>query len=552
MALDVNGPINYIQEDLFKSFKSLKTLRFRTQNVKRILTHQNKWIDFLNLNVSVDLNDFYSIDSHVESVFILVLFQTFSNLSFYEYPLEDFCYFKNFPHQRLVVPQLKPNFKTSCTCTELYLIQYSYFQSFRMVYYTDQLIADYYFLSQYYFDDINQKNFSNCINNSIMETIKNCNFDTRLNMCEIKSFNYSKDDKFKWYVLDWNELSRYSQTIFALYINKIFSLIGIFINILIIIILSSKIIENKIYIHLKIYSFANLIYIIVLAFGLLTSCAIENIFCSGFYDSIYAQYFDTIFVKMIKNSLKTFSDISYMSFILTRYIKITASTNSYLKRFEKLSLKNFLISTIFFSILINFYIYFEYKVDFRQLKMNTSIETQDPFDRFRTSLSHLENSILYFFQLMKIFFSDLLFFSLTILIDTSLVIFIKKTITVAPSKRSIKMKKSTKARITKMIVLNGINFIVLRFPSAVVDFYGLLFTLENKETIKLYKPNLAGYIICRVLRFCESLQEIFYFFYLFSFILQFIIFYRTDTNFKQSFKRIISLIKNYKKIDKKK
>ena len=236
-----------------------------------------------------------------------------------------------------------------------------------------------------------------------METIKNCNFDTRLNMCEIKSFNYSKDDKFKWYVLDWNELSRYSQTIFALYINKIFSLIGIFINILIIIILSSKIIENKIYIHLKIYSFANLIYIIVLAFGLLTSCAIENIFCSGFYDSIYAQYFDTIFVKMIKNSLKTFSDISYMSFILTRYIKITASTNSYLKRFEKLSLKNFLISTIFFSILINFYIYFEYKVDFRQLKMNTSIETQDPFDRFRTSLSHLENSILYFFSINENF-----------------------------------------------------------------------------------------------------------------------------------------------------
>ena len=39
--LDVSGPINEIQDDLFKNFK-LKLIRIRTQNARRIFAYKNK------------------------------------------------------------------------------------------------------------------------------------------------------------------------------------------------------------------------------------------------------------------------------------------------------------------------------------------------------------------------------------------------------------------------------------------------------------------------------------------------------------------------------
>ena len=97
------------------------------------------------------------------------------------------------------------------------------------------------------------------------------------------------------------------------------------------------------------------------------------------------------------------------------------------------------------------------------------------------------------------------------------------------------MKKSSKAKVTEMILLNGINFFILRFPSNVADLYGLIFTFNGDGALTNYKPNLSSYIICRVFRFCENLQEFFYFCYLISILLQFFIFYRTDRNFKDGF-----------------
>jgi hypothetical protein len=121
-ALEIIGQINSIQDDLFKSFKQLKLIRFRTQNAKGLLTRKNKWLNSLNSDViKID----YNMDKYVKKGFILSIFQTFSNVTYYDFPDRDFCYFKDFPHQRLVLPKLKPNYKSSCSCTELFLIQYS-------------------------------------------------------------------------------------------------------------------------------------------------------------------------------------------------------------------------------------------------------------------------------------------------------------------------------------------------------------------------------------------------------------------------------------------
>ena len=56
-VLDINGQLNVIQRDLFKSFTKLKMLRLRSQNIKKLFSRQNAWLEYLNYNVNVDIKN---------------------------------------------------------------------------------------------------------------------------------------------------------------------------------------------------------------------------------------------------------------------------------------------------------------------------------------------------------------------------------------------------------------------------------------------------------------------------------------------------------------
>jgi hypothetical protein len=539
-AIDIDGQINFIQDDLFKSFKMLKLIRFRTQNAKGLLTHKNKWLNSLNI-----------ISIETKQALILSIFQTFSNVTFYDYPDHDFCYFKDFPHQRSVLPRLKPNYKSSCSCTELFLIQYSIDSIQFIEYYSEKTLKDYYMLNQYYYNDINEATYSKCINSSIEEFINKCNFEKRLNLCNIleeKTTTTNDDDEIIWYVLDWRETSKYLDLYFSVFLNPILSFICILINILM-----SKILKNikkeikKNYVYLIIHLVSNIIYIIIINFELLAKCLRDDLFCSSVSNTIYVQYINVYFIKWFKGSLITFSNITYTSFILTRYIQVTDSKSKNLLKFKKINPKLYLIITILFSVLINIYTIFEYSSNTvaSYSKLDNFI-LFNPLDKFFINLSSNLYIIFNVFQYTKIIFSDLLFYVLIIFIDLYLIFFIKKSITLAilvvanpMTNQNIIMKKNSKSKLKSMIILNGINFFIFRFPLVLIDVYGLFYSLNvnNKNAIN-YKPDLHSYIVCRSFGFCESLKSIFYFLYLFSFLIQFFLFLKLDSDVRQSFDTI--------------
>jgi hypothetical protein len=538
-ALDIDGQINFIQDDLFKSFRKLQLIRFRTQNAKGLLTHKNKWFNSLNLETKQAL--------------ILSIFQTFSNVTFYDYPDHDFCYLKDFPHQRLVLPRLKPNYKSSCSCTQLFLIQYSIDSIQFIEYYSEKTLKDYYMLNQYYYNDINEATYSKCINSSIEEFIRKCDFEKKLNLCNIiekttKKNDYNYDDEIIWYVLDWRETSKYLDLYFSVFLNPILSFISILINILMIKILENikKNIKNN-YAYLKIHMVSNIIFIIIINFDLFTKCLRDQLFCSSISNTIYVQYINVYFIKWFKGSLITFSNITYTSFILTRYIQVTDSKNKSLLRFKKINLKLYLIITIPISVLINIYTIFEYSSNtVASYSKLDSFILFNPLDKFFINLSSNQYIIFNVFQYAKIIFSDLLFYILIIFIDLFLIFFIKKSITLAilvvanpMTNQNIIMKKNSKSKLKSMIILNGINLFIFRFPLVLIDVYGLFYSLnvENKNAIN-YKPNLHSYIVCRSFSFCESLKSIFYFLYLFSFLIQFFLFLKLDSNVRQSYDKI--------------
>lgn len=118
---------------------------------------------------------------------------------------------------------------------------------------------------------------------------------------------------------------------------------------------------------------------------------------------------------------------------------------------------------------------------------------------------------------------------------------ITKAITLAQGviTNSIKMKQCSKSRIVKMIILNGINFLVLRLPLSLIDFYSLIYNVDRSKN--QFYPSLNGYIVCRTFLFCESLQRIFHFLYLISFIIQFYIFFKLDGIFKENVKNFLKI-----------
>ena len=545
--LDINGQISSIQEDLFKSFKNLKVLRIRTQNTKSILTHKNKWIQSLNYDVNVDLNNERDIQQNLDRILYLIIFQTYSNLTFYDYPEEDFCFFSGFPHHKLVMPDLKPDQKSSCSCTEIFLVQYSYNLEKGFKFYTDQLLEDYYYLNQYYLNEIRESSYSSCMNSSFLLTVFKCDFSNRLKKCEPNSTNIKSEIvDIYWYMSDWSELSNHSYHLFAIYINPTFSFICIIINILMICVFSNKFINNEMkiaYKYLAVHSYSNIFYISLLLLKYFMTCKDEDLFCSKFSYTEFANYFEKIFVNVIKKVFQSFSNINYFWFVLFRYIKITNPKIEYLIRLNKFSFKTIILATISFTILINSYAYFEHDpVDNEYIGFK--IKVKDPKDHFKTNLSQIEYYLFNVFQYLKIIFSDLLFIVLILIIDIRLGFFIKKSIVnsnqVNVSKRAIKKKKTSKKRITAMVILNGFNLFVLRLPSALMDFYGLVFSYYKKGDSYQFEPNMASYIVCRTFNFCISLHEVFYSFYFISFLFQFFIFYKLDKNFFESLVNIKS------------
>ena len=104
------GIILKIEKSVFKGFSCLKLVYIEPDNI-RMLFHARGGLKWLG-----SLND----ESHVVFHDQLTLFK-----KVYQYPEEDLCLFKKFPHERRVFPTIIEAENLTCTCTILWIIQYS-------------------------------------------------------------------------------------------------------------------------------------------------------------------------------------------------------------------------------------------------------------------------------------------------------------------------------------------------------------------------------------------------------------------------------------------
>ena len=412
--LDLNGVINSIQDDLFKSFNDLKGIRIQTQNIKKIFIINNNWLQYLNLNVVYDKTKDTHLQDYYDKIFFLILFQTFHRVTLYQYPDEDLCYFRKFPHRNLVMPFLKPTINSSCSCTKLFLMANSYrFKQFVDLYATSNIVI--YYLTEYYNDVGYQKSFINCDNGDILDLISKCNFTKRLNSCNIEPID-KMTDNFYFYISDWSILVEKSASILYI-LNKAVSIVCFITNLLTIVVLLSNQPSKefiKTYKYLMIHICFNLLYVLVSFFQLI--CYIDLIDEYRICYSQFIQYFKLISFRFLGSVFKTASNISHVSFTLSRYIAMTDAKLKLLQYFNMISTKRFLMITIIFSALVNLYICFEFVINeetSEYLQMgafkfsNISRMYKDELvDEYKQELTVSDHFLFSFLQYIKIIFSD--------------------------------------------------------------------------------------------------------------------------------------------------
>jgi len=562
IILDLTGPIKSIQDDLFKSFNKLRVLRLRTQNVRKHFANNNKWLNSLNLYVN-DWSEMNGINS-----LILVVYQAYPNVTFYQYPDEDFCNFKSFPHKKNVLPLMKPIFNSKCTCLELFLIQYS-------ARYSDSILEAVFNLFAVYENDLiysdthYEKKFSNCFNSSFDEYLQSCNFSERLNKCQIQQIlnnNNDNNNDFVVYFHDWFYISNIFQTILPKYLYLIFSILGLVANLLLILCLSNKkIISDKMYTYLLINAYFNIFYCLTITFKSAVSY-FENRFSSSIFVSKNSITFELLNLYLIKfgtNIFKTGSNISYFMFVLSRYFMVTGKKGLFVEKFQKFNRGLFIFLTVSISVLFNIQIIFKFTNKYSELDYfpnhffisktfseNYNKETIDDYKEIFSSKS--EYLILNIADYIRLIFSDLAHIIANTVIDLCLFNFVRKKIKSKTDMLEVNLEKTNRIlkakikkrvnhpnnRISLMILLNGINFLVLRLPLSLLSFYGFFFRYD-RET-KSHMPNVISYLICKELLLCNSLQGLFVCNYMMSFIFQFFILYKLDHNLKLSFLGIMN------------
>ena len=106
-----------IQGDLFSEFYNLRSLELKLNNFGEFIKNM-LWLN--SLNVDLEFNSSNQVDSKGENE----TFITLTDLtSLYEYPNEEICLFKDFPHNRFVFPIINTKSNLNCTFTLMWLLQ---------------------------------------------------------------------------------------------------------------------------------------------------------------------------------------------------------------------------------------------------------------------------------------------------------------------------------------------------------------------------------------------------------------------------------------------
>ena len=171
----------------------------------------------------------------------------------YEYPDEDICNFRDFPHDRLVFPVLVPGRILNCTCTLYWLQKYAHLYGAEIhleTDYTNNYQASHVsFLTNAFLFCAPTLNVS--VKCDLEKRFANCNFTT------LKSYSHAANDVDIFYLIKW------LQFILLTILQPFLCLIGLTNNVLTLCVIRNrtkrKDFNSQMYKHIQINAIFNII-----------------------------------------------------------------------------------------------------------------------------------------------------------------------------------------------------------------------------------------------------------------------------------------------------
>ena len=529
----ISGVVESIQEDLFSRLKYLGFIYLNFDNFGNFIHNSdNKWMKYLNSDVKVNLKNQREVKSNLVKSLKIELFQkskvfdtvrTFGNI--YMYPDEDFCLFKYFPHDHLVYTSILSGDILKCTCTIIWLIQYIYFYDTTKFHNknSDYFINFYYQLQ----DDFKNHSVLICLEKDLKAQIKECNFPKRLSNCE--GYKIEKkigiNDFDVLFDLKWMEL------LIFIFLQPILCFIGIITNLMSILTLSQKIKSKNekdysMYKHITMNSIFNFIYCNLTLLRLINVCVFKtSIFCSSIYTYESTQYFRIIFIYYIGNIIKLCSNISYISFSISRFTLSANNKNRFLLKFENINLKIYYTVTILFCSSISLFKLFQYQIN--EIYNTTKSFPLELFDVDNCRDENFKCKLFRGFNLINHFIIDFVFFLINIIIDLYLLEiskkFLKNKKKITLDKKILDSASKSNKKITKMVLINGLLFFIAYAPQFLSRILLLAF---DKYLFKF----------CFLYYSCKNLTDLAEFFTFFSISFQFFLYKKFNNKFSEQFR----------------
>ena len=544
-CLSISFRLDDIESDLFKNLNKLSKISLNLHNMRDFFHQGNKWLPYLKYNSGlVDL----SVNKIYNAPILNVLFRHDALSSFnqvYKYPDEDFCLFYRFPHEKLVYPLLDPGKSVNCSCTILWLLQFT--SKFYSLPGTDSYWPTDYFNFIGYDEVV--VSLSYCLfQPSYLADFNACKFEDRMSGCNKSNFiaknqpsfiRLSNDIDIK-YMLKWLEL------IILVILNPVFAFLGFLANLLVLIVIrnmknlkkhqihfsNNKTNRNMIK-HVRINSFFNMLYCLIMMLKLINECLFitSQVYCSSIALSSSSQYFKIAVIEFLGNVIKVSCNLSYLGISVSRFILISKKTHGLYKKFIDIKTGVYMFYLLSFGCVLSLFKLFQYKINYKYF----SFGTLDFPNEIRSSLyceSHQAECLAFnFAKIANNIANDVVFLGLILGVD---VLLFKNYGRFNRNKKKLVGKScrqeeahDAKHRITKMIIINGVVYFCAHFPELVM-------------LVLLYAFQSRVFYFCSFQMTCDKLNEMAQFFVFISIISQFFINNAFNKHFNESFRHLFN------------
>ena len=315
--LHITGKFNKIQPDLFITLNRVEHI-FVNNIYFRSLMHRNgiEWIKNYNKDVTYDIENltwqsFYDIKYIVFGCFNRLESPPLKKI----FPEEDFCLYKDFPVNKLVliIEYCEEKLERELENTENWKDR------------EEKITCTYLWITRWYNVLINTftpggyiYSIMSMLMNSTSnynKSIADCNFQLKLEMCNKSNFEPKSVITF----YEVKQAMKMTESVFNI-LSYILSIFGIVTNLLIVKTLSSKKNEKKFkefkqYDYLRLNSICSCFILLIHMISWLNHCVFPfQVFCPRIRKTIFMQYFNIVVERVLLNAFKFMNNFTYIGF----------------------------------------------------------------------------------------------------------------------------------------------------------------------------------------------------------------------------------------------